>query len=130
MFDMIINPILDLSLLALSQLYLLTFYYASVLSFLSGLISPTIYFDKPEKNEKGSLLRRLFIFVAILLFLLGTLANVTIPTLIAVVQTASYVPISELVYPFISYFYIPLFFVGAGTHIAIRRVADTTSEPA
>lgn len=34
MFDMIINPILDLSLLALSQLYLLTFYYASVLSFL------------------------------------------------------------------------------------------------
>lgn len=123
MFDMIINPILDLSLLALSQLYLLTFYYASVLSFLSGLISPTLYFDKPEKNEKGSLLRRLFIFVAILLFLFGTLANVTIPTLIAMVQTASYVPVSELVYPFISYFYIPLFFVGVGTHIAIRRVA-------
>ncbi len=53
MFDMIINPILDLSLLALSQLYLLTFYYASVLSFLSGLISPTIYFDKPEKTKKA-----------------------------------------------------------------------------
>ncbi|MDF4350790.1 MFS transporter, partial [Vibrio parahaemolyticus] len=91
MSEMITYRLFEASMTALSQLYLLTFYHAGILSFLSGLITPTIYFDKPEKNEKGSLLRRLFIFVAILLFLLGTLANVTIPTLIAVVQTASYV---------------------------------------
>ncbi|MDF4280638.1 MFS transporter, partial [Vibrio parahaemolyticus] len=121
MFDMIINPILDLSLLALSQLYLLTFYYASVLSFLSGLISPTIYFDKPEKNEKGSVLRRLFIFIAVLLFCFGTLSNFTVPAMINALQQHYFVALSDLVYPVWAYLYLPLFLLGISIHVALRR---------
>ncbi|GAM65465.1 hypothetical protein JCM19232_4965 [Vibrio ishigakensis] len=53
MFDMISYRLFEVCLLALSNLYLLTFYHASTLSFITGLIAPSIYFDKPEKMNKA-----------------------------------------------------------------------------
>ncbi|MDN4708476.1 hypothetical protein QYZ43_16795 [Vibrio parahaemolyticus] len=52
MSEMITYRLFEASMTALSQLYLLTFYHAGSLSFLAGLITPTTYFDKPEKTKK------------------------------------------------------------------------------
>ncbi|TOG37904.1 hypothetical protein CGJ02_26395, partial [Vibrio parahaemolyticus] len=84
-------------------------YHAGILSFLAGLITPTIYFDKPEKNEKGSILRRLFIFIAVLLFYFGTISNFTVPAMINALQQHYFLALSDLVYPVWAYLYIPLF---------------------
>ncbi|MDN4697255.1 hypothetical protein QYZ45_27250 [Vibrio parahaemolyticus] len=53
MSEMIHYQLFEVMMTALSQLYLLTFYHAGILSFLAGLITPTIYFDKPEKTKKA-----------------------------------------------------------------------------
>ncbi|EJG0649722.1 TraM recognition domain-containing protein [Vibrio parahaemolyticus] len=121
MSEMITNRLFEASITALSQLYLVTFYHAGILSFLAGLITPTIYFDKPEKNEKGSILRRLFIFIAVVLFCFGTLSNVTVPAMINALQHHHLVALSDLVYPDWAYLYIPLFLLGIGLHVALRR---------
>ncbi|HFU0470693.1 TPA: type IV secretory system conjugative DNA transfer family protein [Vibrio parahaemolyticus] len=121
MLEMITYQLFEATMTALSQLYLLTFYHAGILSFLAGSIMPTIYFDKPEKNEKGSLLRRFFIFIAVLLFCFGTLSNFTVPTMINTLQTHYLLAPSDLVYPAWAYLYIPLFLLGISIHIALRR---------
>ncbi|TOK17852.1 MFS transporter [Vibrio parahaemolyticus] len=121
MSEMINYQLFEAMMTALSQLYLLTFYHAGILSFLAGLITPTIYFDKPEKNEKGSVLRRLFIFIAVLLFCFGTLSNFTVPAMINALQQHYFVALSDLVYPTWAYLYLPLFLLGIGIHVALRR---------
>ncbi|AYO18512.1 MFS transporter (plasmid) [Vibrio owensii] len=121
MSEMINYQLFETMMTALSQLYLLTFYHAGILSFLAGLITPTIYFDKPEKNEKGSVLRRLFIFIAVVLFCFGTLSNFTVPAMINALQQHYFVALSDLVYPAWAYLYLPLFLLGIGIHVALRR---------
>ncbi|EGR1335254.1 MFS transporter [Vibrio parahaemolyticus] len=121
MLEMITYRLFEATMTALSQLYLLTFYHAGILSFLAGMIMPTIYFDKPEKNENGSLLRRFFIFIAVLLFCFGTLSNFTVPIMINTLQAHYLLAPSDLVYPAWAYLYIPLFLLGIGIHIALRR---------
>ncbi|GAM65464.1 hypothetical protein JCM19232_4964 [Vibrio ishigakensis] len=66
-------------------------------------------------------MRRLVIFFTLLGLGLGTLANFSVPLLIHALQTAYTVPPSKLSYPFISYFYIPIFILGITIHITVRR---------
>jgi len=121
MLDTIEYRLFEIAIFLAAQLYLLTFYAGWLMSFTSGLILPTIYFDKPEKSEQDTVLRRALIAFGVLLFFFGTLANVTVPALVGVIQRFHLDQPTPLNYPWSAYFYIPLFFLGIGAHIWLRR---------
>ena len=105
------------------MLYQLTYYSAWLMSFVAGLIIPIIYFDKPQKGEQDTVLRRLWVVVGLLLFVFGTLAIFTVPPLMAFVQSFHLASPTTLHYPMSAYMGLPFFLLGMGLHIGLRRMA-------
>ncbi|EJN6713572.1 MFS transporter, partial [Vibrio vulnificus] len=105
MLDTIEYRLFELAIFLAAQLYLLTFYAGGLMSFTSGLILPTIYFDKPEKSEQDTVLRRALIAFGGFLFFFGTLANVTVPALVGVIQRFHLEHATPLNYPWTAYLY-------------------------
>ncbi|MGF1894021.1 type IV secretory system conjugative DNA transfer family protein [Vibrio campbellii] len=122
MLDAIEFRLFEIAIFLAAQLYFLTFYAGWLMSFISGLIMPTIYFDKPEKHEQDTVLRRALIVLGVLLFCFGTLANFTVPALVATIQSFHLEHATPLNYPLSAYFYLPLFFGGIALHIWLRRM--------
>ncbi|RZR35722.1 MFS transporter, partial [Vibrio vulnificus] len=122
MLDTIEYRLFELAIFLAAQLYLLTFYAGGLMSFTSGLILPTIYFDKPEKSEQDTVLRRALIAFGGFLFFFGTLANVTVPALVGVIQRFHLEHATPLNYPWTAYLYLPLFLLGITLHIGLRRL--------
>ncbi|ELY1990153.1 type IV secretion system DNA-binding domain-containing protein [Vibrio harveyi] len=112
----------EVAIFLITQLYLLTFYGGWVMSFISGLIMPTIYFDKPEKTEEDFVFRRVLIVLSLLLFVFGTIANFTVPAIAGFVQSFKLENPTPLYYPWTKYLYLPLFFIGIALHIFLRRL--------
>ena len=121
MLEAIEFRLFELAIIIVSNLYVLTFHFGGVMSFFSGLIMPTIYFDKPEKTEQDTVLRRAFIALSFLLFFLGTISNFTVPMIVSSVQRIHLEQASSLHYPFSAYFNFPLFFIGIAIHFICRR---------
>lgn len=121
MLDRIEYQLYLVALNMLAPLYMFTYYWGFFLSALSGLILPTIYFDRPEKHEQGTTLRRVFIALGILLFTFGTISAWTVPELIKFTKDLAGVESQYVRYPdwhWISF----LFFVGGMiAHTALRR---------
>ncbi|CCN39745.1 TriK protein [Vibrio nigripulchritudo FTn2] len=102
-------------------LYKFTYYFGGVLSLISGLIVPTIYFDKPERSEDGTVTRRLLIVIAISLLIFGTLSNLVIPSLVFKIQSYYTSEPAKLSYSALAYTFIPLWFIGCFLHVYLRR---------
>ncbi|MDN3683213.1 TraM recognition domain-containing protein [Vibrio tapetis subsp. quintayensis] len=121
MLDRIEYQLYLVALNMLAPLYMFTYYWGFFLSALSGLILPTIYFDRPEKHEQGTTLRRVFIALGMLLFTFGTISAWTVPELIKFTKDLAGVESQYVRYPdwhWISF----LFFVGGMiAHTALRR---------
>ncbi len=115
------NTLFKAALVCIEQLYLLTYYGGWIMSLVSGLLLPIVYFDKPEKSEQDTVLRRTLVVLSLLLFVFGTLANLTVPALSEWVQRSRFDQVVDLYYPWSSYFYLPLFLLGMGLHIYLRR---------
>lgn len=120
-WDVIEFGIFKLCLVFASKLYVFTYYYGWILSLICGLLLPVIYFDKPEKVEEDSVLRRALVALALLLIPIGVLSNYTIPHLVKFIQEYKITVDKMVQYPFYSVFNIPLLFGGIGLHIFLRR---------
>ncbi len=113
--------IFKLCLILASKLYVFTYYFGWILSLISGLLLPIIYFDKPDKVEDDSVLRRALIALALVLIPIGVFSNFTIPYLIKFIQEYK-ISVDKMVqYPFYSIFNFPIFLGGIGLHIFFRR---------
>ena len=91
-----------------SSLYLFTFYWGTLLSFLSGLFLPVMYFDKPERDDLDTWFRRIIIAAGVLLFIFGTLSNLSIPALINWAKALHGAPLVNLHYSLSEWLLIPL----------------------
>ena len=121
MFDALSLKLLDSSLWLVSHLYVITYYTGWIMSLIAGLLLPTFYFDKPERTDEDSSWQRIVVIIALFLMVFGTLANVTVPALMAFIERHYDQPLSTLHYPFSAYFYWPLFVLGIVTHTMLRR---------
>ena len=126
MFEMISFRVFEATLYLVSQWYLLTYYGGWIMSLIAGLLAPIVYFDKPEKSEQDTVLRRALLVLALFLFCFGTLANVTVPIIVGSVQKIYLESATPLHYPFSAYFSLPLFFLGFGAHVWLRRLLAPT----
>ncbi|MFA0465121.1 MFS transporter, partial [Vibrio sp. 10N.261.45.F1] len=104
-----------------SSLYLFTFYWGALLSLLSGLFLPVIYFDKPERADLDTWFRRVIIAAGVLLFIFGTLSNITVPALVNWARSLHGAALVDLHYSFAQWFLIPTFGVGIFIHGWGRR---------
>lgn len=104
-----------------SSLYLFTFYWGTLLSFLSGLFLPVMYFDKPERDDLDTWFRRIIIAAGVLLFIFGTLSNFSIPALINWAKALHGAPLVNLHYSLSEWLLIPIFGAGIFTHWWGRR---------
>ncbi|MEZ8236051.1 type IV secretory system conjugative DNA transfer family protein [Vibrio splendidus] len=104
-----------------SSLYLFTFYWGTLLSFLSGLFLPVVYFDKPERDDLDTWFRRLIIAAGVLLFIFGTISNFSIPALINWAKALHGAPLVDLHYSLSEWLLIPIFCAGIFTHWWGRR---------
>ncbi|MFA0194727.1 type IV secretory system conjugative DNA transfer family protein [Vibrio artabrorum] len=104
-----------------SSLYLFTFYWGTLLSFLSGLFLPVMYFDKPERDDLDTWFRRIIIAAGVLLFIFGTLSNLSIPALINWAKALHGAPLVNLHYSLSEWLLIPIFGAGIFTHWWGRR---------
>ncbi|EDL52173.1 TriK protein [Vibrio mediterranei AK1] len=121
MLDRLEYQLYILAMNILSSLYVFTYHFGVVISFISGFIMPTIHFDKPEKNDQDTVLRRLFIALACLLFVFGTNSNWTVPALIDLTKKMYGVSPQAVHYPFSQWFLFPIFGAGILSHIYVRR---------
>ncbi len=121
MLDRIEYQLYLLALNILSTLYVFTYYFGIILSFFSGLIMPILHFNKPEQSDQDTVLRRLFIALACLLFIFGTISNWSVPALIDLTKTLYGVSPQAVHYPISQWLLIPVFIAGIVSHIYLRR---------
>ncbi|MGL6316664.1 type IV secretory system conjugative DNA transfer family protein [Vibrio sp. WXL103] len=125
MLELIELKIFTGSVYLISLLYEATFYYGSYISLIAGLLLPIIYFDKPNKGEEDSPLRRVLVIVALLLFVLGTLAPFTVPPLVKYVQSMRMENVTSVYYPTSSYLNMLVCLVASIIHTVVRRELTT-----
>ncbi|MGR5456640.1 MFS transporter, partial [Vibrio alfacsensis] len=82
---------------------------------------PILHFNKPEQSDQDTVLRRLFIALACLLFIFGTISNWTVPALIDLTKTLYGVSPQAVHYPISQWLLIPVFIAGIVSHIYLRR---------
>nr|WP_012219808.1 TraM recognition domain-containing protein [Vibrio sp. 23023]ABX76995.1 Mobilization protein TriK [Vibrio sp. 23023] len=121
MLDRIEYQLYLVALNILSTLYVFTYYFGIILSFFSGLIMPILHFNKPEREEQDTVSRRLFVVLAFVLFVFGTISNWTVPALIDLTETMYGASPQAIHYPLSQWLLIPVFIAGIVSHIYLRR---------
>ncbi len=121
MLELLELGMFKMALTFIGSYYEFTFYYGTIISFLTGAVLPIAYFDKPERTENDSIIRRLFVAISILLIPLGVLSNFTVPWLVKSIQSFKVEATNPVHYPFDQFFYIPLFVLGIALHVVVRR---------
>ncbi|MFA0011985.1 type IV secretion system DNA-binding domain-containing protein [Vibrio lentus] len=121
MLDRLAYHFYVLALEVLSTLYLFTYSWAGVMSFFSGLILPILHFDKPEKEQDDSQLRRGLLVFSVILFVFGTLSEFSVPWLVNTVQEMAGMSPQSLSFKSWHWAVYVTFVVGLVTHIILRR---------
>ncbi|WP_299139105.1 type IV secretory system conjugative DNA transfer family protein [uncultured Vibrio sp.] len=121
MFDRIEYQFYVLAIESTFSLYLLAYYYAWIMSMVSGFLLPIAYFDRPEKGTKDTALRRLLLAFSLLLFVFGTLSSVTLPAILQTFQRGANLPLQDLNWPTWHWITGLSFITGITLHVFIRR---------
>lgn len=122
MLDLLSQALLSASFNTILWMYKITYSGGFIFAIIAGLLLPTIYFDKPEKDlESDVSLYRIYIFGSGLFFIFGTLSPSVIPLMAALFLKGRLPSDVHFSFPLPTWLLIVLTILGAVLHIYVRR---------
>lgn len=122
MLDLFSQALLSASFNTILWMYKITYSGGFIFALVAGLLIPTIYFDRPEKDlESDVSIYRICIIGSAILFIFGTLSPIVIPFLAVAFLEGSLPSGMQFSFPIPTLLLIILTIVGMISHIYLRR---------
>lgn len=122
MLDLLSQALLSASFNTILWMYKITYSGGFIFAIIAGLLLPSIYFDRPEKDlESDVSIYRICIIGSAILVIFGTLSPIVIPIIAMAFLKGSLPPDTQLSFPLPTWILIILTLLGIITHVYLRR---------
>ncbi|WP_178306575.1 type IV secretory system conjugative DNA transfer family protein [Vibrio algicola] len=122
MLDLLSQALLSASFNTILWMYKITYSGGFIFAIIAGLLLPTIYFDRPEKDHESDVsLYRICILGSGIFFIFGTLSPIIIPLMATLFLKGRLPSDVQFLFPLPTWLLIVLTILGIISHIYLRR---------